>query len=236
MSSGEASQPTKDKFYEFKPFRVPKYRIEFQQAGKLADVPGYVWYTPAMLYLWGRYSETNLADAVQRHDLRIFWYRFDKPVFSGFTANGDPAWNHTLCAVQEEQWPKLVDSVLETVQFDIPNATLYQYALQKLTLPDPLTLDTQRLLLADHPTQLVHAFAVLTNERQIAFDTRNAQVSACPSVVRFKPDPLHVRAADRLFARSGLTQDQAFESYKQIMVQEQDENYQQRVSKQKESK
>jgi len=232
MTNGDLPKFKEDKFYTFQPFRVSKYRVEFQNAGKLADVPGYVWYTPAPLYLWGRYRETNLADAVQQHDIQIFWYRFDKPVFQGFTANGDPAWNHILWAAKEEQWSKLVDAILETVQFDIPNKLLYQYALQRLVLPDPLTHDVQRLLLLAHPKVTVHAFAVLSNTKQIAFDTRKP-VSHCPSVVQFKPDPLHTRAGQLLFLNDKLTQDRAFERYKEILMQTQDENYQEKVNEQR---
>lgn len=232
MADDKLPKPKEDKFYEFKPFRVAKYRIEFQNAGKLADIPGYVWYTPAPLYLWGRYQETNLADAVQQHDIQIFWYRFDKPIFSSFTAGGDPSWNHILWAAREDQWPKLVDAILETVQFDIPNKLLYQYALQTLTVPDPLTHDVQRLLLPAHPKVTIYAFAVLSNAKQIAFDTRKA-VPHCPSVVQFKPDPIHVRAGQLLFLNDKLTQDRAFERYKEILMQTQDEEYQQRINNQK---
>ncbi len=236
MADGDLPKLKEDKFYEFRPFRVPKYQIKFENAGKLADVPGYVWYTPAMLYIWGRYSETNLADAVQQHDIQIFWYRFDKPVFSGFAAGGDQAWNHILWAAREDQWQRLVDAILETVQFDIPGKRLYQYALQQLTIQDPLTLDNQRILLPSHPVQLVHAFAVLSNDRQVAFDTRKPGVQSCPGVVSFKPAPVHVQAANRLFGSADLTQDRAFERYKEILMQTQDEEYQQKVNQQKDQK
>lgn len=236
MADGDLPKLKEDKFYEFKPFRVPKYRIEFQSANQLADVPGYVWYTPAMLYIWGRYSETNLADAVQQHDVQIFWYRFDKPVFTGFGVGNDLSWNHILWAASEAHWPKLIDAILETVQFDIPGTKLYQYALQQLTIPDPLAWDNQRVLLPSHPTQLIHAFAVLSNDRQVAFDTRKPGMQTCPGVVSFKPDPIHVQAANRLFSINGLTQDRAFERYKEILMRTQDEEYQEKVNQQKDKR
>lgn len=220
------SKPKDDNFYEFKPFRVPKYRIEFQRAGKLDDVPGYVWYTPAALYLWGRYSDNNLSDLVQQHNLRVFWYKFDKPIFSGFTFNDDTSWNHVLWASSTEQWDKLVDGMLETVQFDIQNSKLYQYALQKLTIYDPLSVDVQLVVSDLIPTKQVHAFAVLSSERQYAFDVRKKDVRLLPSVSSFKPDPIHVTAARRLFSFPGLTQDKAFTRYKEILVSEQDLSYQ----------
>jgi len=221
-------RPENDKFYEFKPFRVPKYRVEFQRAVKLEDVPGYVWYTPAALYLWGRYSENNLADLVQRHSLQIFWYKFDKPIFNGFIVNADPSWNHTLWAVRADQWDKFVDGILETVQFDIPNAKLYQYALQQLTIYDPLSVDVQRIVSSATAIVKINAFAVLSNEQQYAFDTRKKDVQLIPYISSFKPNPLHVSAARQLFSSANMTQDKAFSRYKEILTSEQDSAYQQK--------
>ena len=227
MSGQLPPKPKSDKFYEFKPFRVPKYRIEFQRAGKLSDVPGYVWYTPAPIYIWGRYSEINLGDLVSQFDVQVFWYKFDKPIFQGFTVNGDPSWNHVLWAAREDQWKTIVDTILETVQFDVPNAKLYQYALQNLKIYDPLSVDTERLITPNTPVVDVKVFAVLSNDKQYAFDTRTEGLKTTPQIVTFKPSPLHVNAANKLFGDKTLTQDRAFEKYKQIMLNAQDSDYEQ---------
>lgn len=230
----ESPKLQKDKHYTFRPFRVPKYRIQFEQAGRLADIPDYVWYSPAAIYIWGRYSEVNLSDLVRETEAQIFWYRFDKPIFKGFTVRGDPGWNHTLWAAREDQWKKIYDTVLETVQFDIPNKRLYQYALQKLTIYDPLHVDTNRVLLQSTPKVEINAFAVLSNVGQYAFDTRKQDVRAQPHVVTFKPDKIHVNAAKRLFEDEKLTQDDAFERYKQIMLDAQDATFEQKWKEQDE--
>jgi len=211
-----------DRYYQFKPFRVPKYQVKFERAGGLDDIPGYIWYSPAAIYLWGRYSDVNLSDLVREHDSKIFWYKFEKPVFKGFTVNGDPAWNHTLWAAQEDQWKDIYDTILESVQFDIPNKRLYQYALQELPVYDPLSVDVNRVITQSTPKIKIHAFAVLSNVGQYAFDTRKQDVMVQPSVVTFKSSKLHMDAAKRLFAQKGLTQDDAFERYKQIMLEAQD--------------
>lgn len=203
-----------DKFYRFKSFRVPKYRIKFESAGKLADIGGYTWYTPASLYLWGQFTETNLAEIISREDIKVFWYKFDKPIFSHFGND----WDHILWAAADEDWPKIVEGVLETVQFDIPNKLLYQYALQKLTILDPLTVDKDRVVLSTTPHSQVHAFAVLSNQSQFAFDAKAGVVAGSrPGMRTYKPQSSHVRAADMLFRGSNLTQDDAFQRYKKIM-------------------
>lgn len=225
MSEQSAPKPKADKYYNFKPFRVPKYRVEFQRANQLTDVPGYVWYTPAPIYIWGRYSDINLGDLVQQFDIQIFWYQFDKPIFYGFTVNDNPSWNHVLWAAREDQWKKLVDGILETVQFDLPNSKLYQYALQSLKIYDPLATDVARLVTPKTPVIEIKAFAVLSNERQYAFDTRKENLMATPQIVTFKPNPIHVNAANKLFGDKNLNQDKAFERYKKILLAEQDGDY-----------
>ena len=224
----QPSKLEKDKHYTFRPFRVPKYQVKFERAGKLADIPGYVWYSPAAIYIWGRYSEVNLSDLVQQKDVKIFLYKFDRPIFKGFTVNGDAGWNHTLWAAREDEWAKIYNTVLETVQFDIPNKRLYQYALQKLTIYDPLHVDNNRVVLPSTPRINIQSFAVLSNVGQFAFDTRKADAMAQPGVVTFKPEKLHIAAAKRLFAQEGLTQDDAFNRYKQITLDDQDAVFEQK--------
>jgi len=223
--STDLPKPEKDKAYEFKPFRVPKYRIEFQNANKLSDIEGYVWYTPAIIYLWGRYSEVNLSDLVQRHDIKIFWYKFEKPIFQGLTVGGDPSWNHTLWASEKSKWIKLVDGILETVQFDTVAKKIYQYALQNLTVYDPLFADKKVLISQDAPTINLNIFAVLSNDRQYAFDTRDKSVKMLPQVNTFKPDKIHVAAANKLFSNINLTQEKAFENYRKILLDQQDQQF-----------
>jgi hypothetical protein len=97
--------------------------------------------------------------------------------------------------------------------------------LQQLTIYDPLSVDNKRIVSELTPTLKVHAFAVLSNDKQYAFDVRNKDVRLLPAVSSFKPDPLHVMAAQRLFSSPGMTQDKAFGRYKEILVSEQDADF-----------
>lgn len=221
MATPSDPKGVEDKFYEFKPFKVPKYQIKFKNAGSLSDIPGVVWYTPAALYAWGMFSDTNLSEIISREDLKVFWYKFDKPLFKSF----GPEWNHLLWAAKEDEWKKLVDGVLETVQFDIPNKLLYQYALQSVTILDPLNVDKERVIKPDTPEVSVHAFAVLSNTGQLAFDSKKQPKGTTPGMVLNKPDPRHVRAARMLFKEDKLTRDEAFDRYKTIMKRLEDAAY-----------
>jgi hypothetical protein len=210
-------QPKADKYYTLQPFRVPKYRVKFQNARRLTDVPGYVWYSPAALYLWGMYEEKNLADMVRAMNAKFFWYRFDFPIFSGLVSATDNAWNHTLWAAEETQWPQILDMVLETVQFNIPQQLLFQFALQQVEVYDPLSLDLSRAVLPSTPRTNVKFFAVQSNLQQYALELKGRDPHMPPAVRRFKPDKLHVAAARTLFRNPNLTQDNAFSSYREIL-------------------
>lgn len=227
--ASETPNLQQDKFYEFKPFRVPKYQIKFEKAGQLADIPGYTWYTPAALYLWGRFSEVNLSDIVQQDDIKIFWYKFAKPLFKNFHVGTDVSWNHTLWAAKETDWKKIADRVLESVQFDIATKSIYQYALQSLDICDPLFADNHSVLPVGFPSVTVYAFAVLSNNGQYAFDNRHK--SPVPGMVTFKPHKLHVTAAQKLFQDEKLTQEKAFERVKSVLLDEQDLEYKERANK-----
>lgn len=217
-----------DNLYEFKPFVVPKYRIKFERANKLSDIPGYVWYTPAAMYLWGRFTDINLSDIVKDADIKIFWYKFDQPIFRNFEAGADKDWNHTLWAAREDQWKYLVDRVLESIQFDIAKEIVYQYALQTITIYDPLNLDRNKLIKRDSPKIEVSAFAVLSNIGQCAFSPNPGNP---PGMSTFKPLPVHTRTAKRLFSLSNLNQDKAFQFMKAILSEEQEAEYQRKVEK-----
>lgn len=217
----EAPKQHSDDVYTFTPFRVPKFKVEFSRARGVSDVPGYTWYTPAALYLWGRFSETTLSDIVSKKNISIFWYQFEQPIFQYFQADSDKSWNHTLWAVKDEDKSGLVDGILESVQFDIPNRLLYQYAMQKLEIPDPLAVDKDKFVGPNTKKIEIMAFAVLSNHAQYAFNLRSSS-RGLPGMSKFPPDKLHTDAANRLFATPNLNTDKAFDVYKAIISEQQD--------------
>jgi hypothetical protein len=220
MAENQPINKVKEEFYEIKPFVVPKYQVKFKGATKLSDIEGYSWYSPAALYIWGRFSDVNLSDIIIKlPDLKFFWYRFEKPIFKGFSVGGDPSWNHALWAIETRLKDKFIDFVLSSVQLDIANKIVYNYALQEITIADPLTHDKSGLVLPTGPQTNIFFFAVLSNNNQIAFDTRKP-FTDLPHVVKFKPDPVHVNSAKKLFMMPGLNTDKAFDCYREILLAE----------------
>ena len=213
-----------DKEYHFKPEVVPKKRVVFSNVRSLAAVEKYVWYTPALVYLWGRFSDTPLTDIVQRVGSPVLWYRFDKPFFEGLEAGQDTSWNHILWGCPRESWDKFVDAVLETAQFDLSRRILYTYALQETQIYDPLTVDRDRLFVPDRTPRIkVGVFAVCTNKFQIAMSP-NAQLHK-PKPIRLEPDKTVKRLALQFFATGNLTEENAFGRYKQFLLQANDAEF-----------
>ena len=214
METPSNPKENKDKNYTFKPFRVPKYQIKFTNAKELGNVDDMVWYTPAALYLWGHFTDVTLSEIISRKELKIFWYKFDKPIFKNFGTG----WDNLLWAAKAEDWNDFVKNVLEIVQFDIENRLLYQYALQELSILDPLSVDTERIASSKTPKIAIKAFAVLSNMGQMAFNLKaNNPKGSLPGMSLFKPDPLHVNAADHLFKDKNINTEDAVSLYKSIM-------------------
>ncbi len=219
----------KDNYYIHQAFRVPKYRIQFENASSLGDVGDqYTWFSPAVIYRYGRFTDVNLSDLIQILDFKIFYYQFDKPIFTRFGGE----WDHLLWAMESEKWVKFCDKLLEIIQIDIPNKLVYQYAMQEFEIWDPLFSDKNSGILDRRsPKCAVNMFVVLSNRLQLAFDTKNTLLER-PGVLRYPPSDVHVKAAKKLFSyKKELTQDKAFERYRKIMLAAQDAKYKAEVEK-----
>lgn len=214
-----------DRAYHFRPEVVPKKRIAFSGVRTLAAVEKYVWYTPSLMYLWGRFSDTPLTDIMHRVGGKVLWYRFDRPLFRGLEAGIDSSWNHILWAYPRDEWDKFADSVLETAQFDIKARMLYTYALQEIQVYDPISVDANRMFVPGRTPRIkIGVFAVRTNRYQIVFPAA-APETQLPAPARSKPDKSLVRLADRFFADATLTDDTAFERYKVFLLQQEDAEF-----------
>lgn len=215
--------------YEFKPFTVPKYKIQFSNVKRLSNLSQYVWYTPAPIYLWGRYTDINLSDIMAEYELKIYWYRFNRPIFKGLELNQDPAWNHTLWAADKETWAKLTNGILESVQFDVEAKKLYNYALQELVIMDPLQMDQSGIVTKQTDQLKIHAFCPITNKNQIAFSPNRKNFIELPHICSIKPTKRSLYLATRLFENPNLTQDNAFDLYKKLLELEADLSYENKI-------
>jgi hypothetical protein len=229
-------EPAKESYYELRPARAPKYKVEFQGAGQLSDVTGYKWFSPAAMYLWGQFTDLQLQDLMSRHNLVIYWHAFQNPVLAGFSFNGDKSWNHTLWAVAEDKWDPLVDSVLEAMMVDRDTKTVTGFALQYLTVVDPLFADKRVVLSADAPRTTIGYFAVLTDKYQLAFTRREYPLGQIPQVRTLPAATYKRRVAGSVYSGTRLTTDKVFERYKHELIREGEADFRQKWEKLKNDK
>jgi hypothetical protein len=201
--------------YHVKTQVVAKRRIAFQNVKTLRAVEKYVFYTPAILYLWGRFSDTPLTDILTHVDVPILWHRFDKPLFSGLATPLDASWNQILWACPRDKWDAFSEAVLETAQLDLAAHTIYTYTLHTIDVFDPISVDRERLVIPDRTDRIVaHVFAVSTNKFQL--ELRKPKTGTTPAVVRLPPAPEFVRAAERFFATPFASEADALRRFKLI--------------------
>ena len=215
-----------DKEYHFKKEVVPKRKVTFGGTLRsLAAADKYVWYTPALMYLWGRFSDTPLIDITRRTNCPILWYRFDEPIFRGLELGPDNSWNYMLWACPREHWDGLVDGVLETAQFDLPKRLLYTYALQVTKVYDPLVVDRQKFFIPGVTATLdINVFAVCTNKHQIVFRSES-KPGVSPAPIRVAPERSLRRLAAQFFSDPDLTSDNAFGRYKDFLLRQNDAEF-----------
>jgi hypothetical protein len=218
-------KPQQDKYYELKSARVPKYRVKFEGAYQLSDVPGYVWFSPAAIYLWGAFTDAQLYDVLENQPgIKFFWYTFDRPVFDSFKVGDDTGWDHTLWAVSAENWAGFVDRMLEMALMDSKREAICTYALQSLTLIDPLFSDKKSIVSRTTPSVTVYSFAVLTSKHQIAFTKLDWRAGVLPKIGRMAAGPRERRLARKLYSSRTRSAD-LFDRYKQELLLEGEQDY-----------
>ena len=213
-----------DEQYEHKPFRVPKYRARFDGFKNLSDVPNLTWFTPAMLYRWGRFSDLQLSDVVTRLDLKIFWYTFNRPIFRGLEIANDAGWNHTLWAVEQPKWNQLVDEIVSMIQVNTQEKCVLYYAMQELEIFDPLRLDDVRLVSPAVPRMQIGAFAVQTDKFRLAFLPPALDGSTLPMPRRLKPQAARVIETRKILASRNDTSS-VFEACRRSLLETQDAEF-----------
>lgn len=203
--------------YHVRPRRISKKRVEFRGVRTLKSVERYVFYSPAMLYLWGRFSDTPLTDILSRVDVPILWHRFEKPLFRGLVSGLDASWNHVLWACPRDRWEEFSFAVIETAQVDTKRHVVYTYAVQEVTIYDPISIDNAVIFRPNETDRIqVQIFAVVTNKHQIAFSP-TTKPHELPIATRFRPEGEFVRIADEFFAQPFKDENDALRRFRVIM-------------------
>ncbi len=192
--SGEAGK--KSEQYTLAAQVVPKYQLKFKGSGTVKDHSEYAWFTPALLYLWGSFTDVQLYDVVTRRDIQIFWYKFQKPIFKNIPG----AWSQALWACKADKWDDFCSDVLEVVALDARRKTYMEYALQRISVMDPLQADSS---LVTDPSAVslvdIGVFAVRSNKFELAIMPDNSSPFSLPACQTLKPTKSIVNLSADLF-------------------------------------
>lgn len=205
---------------------VKKYQLPVGLARGLHEMAGdFAFFTPAPLYLYGRFRDAPLADyaaAVLPADVRFYYHKFSSGVFSGLDApsNGDRDWNCVLWAVHTRFWPSFADWMVSLALTYGDVGEIAGVGLQEFTVPDPLAVDKAVVLSGAIPTVTVAAFGINGSRVRYAFERDG--VLGVPRLRRYNPDPemrvfaaalyggcnpVNARAVYRRIAKEGRNED-----------------------------
>jgi len=199
--------------------RVAKYRFTTGNAESLASMESdYAFFTPAALYLHGRFTDMYLADFIQdfASDCKFLWHKFRYPLFRGLEdADKAPDWNFVLFAVERGYWEAFCAFINTITVSDSNRKQLWRYGTQDLIVTDPVALEQSMLLSATTPPLKVTAFGVDAGHFRAAFDP-GLNVLTDPPRLRFYPpaDDIEVFAEAHFAGKNPL---HAQERFRRIM-------------------
>lgn len=157
--------------------RFPKSKLNVSGSSALADmVKDYVFFTPAVLYLYGGLSDLAWIDLVKQRNsaFRIFHHKFQAPLFNGLELRiggqlVDSDWNHVLWAVETPVWFEIQRWLTNIVLVDYGTKFVVRYQYHELAVPDALALErTGRVSFFN-----IGCFGVTTTQRTIYLESVN---------------------------------------------------------------
>jgi hypothetical protein len=191
---------------------MQKSLMGFGYAKCLADLKAWRFFTPALLYLYGRFTDRVLSDfSAECPDALFLQHTFDEPLFYGLGAlygvdvppercgitlvdDRPLAWNFHLWAIQAKFYPQFENFMLGVTAVDTPGGRVYRTAVQDIMIQDPLaaTSDLRPVRAA------VHVFCVDGSDKVLALDAATATLKVWPP-----------RPVNRQYIRAVIAQDTA---------------------------
>ena len=168
---------------------------------KLSDVSNdFVFWTPALLYMYGRLTDAVLQEAMAaaNEEIPLLYTTFGVKLFSGLEdVGGDSGWNYTLFLCPKEQWGHLENYLCGAVMYNTYDEHVCKYAIQDVVLLDPLVV-----LPSSEEVVAVNVFGVLSNFGVYSLRTDNA--GSPPQLVKNPADAFCVSLANSLFKQENM--------------------------------
>lgn len=183
---------------------VKKEPLRLGRANSLLELAEeYAFFTPAVLYLYGRFRDAPLADFLHMFpDAKLYYRKFDRPIFRGLEApsNKNPDWNFVLWAVHTSYWRPLCDFLVSLTFTYEDESALAGVGEQQLSVIDPLAADLSVLYRNDLPQLTVTAFGLNGSRFRAAFEAGTGSIVSPPRLRFYGPDPRMVRFAQAIYS------------------------------------
>lgn len=166
--------------------RVDKLPLPLGAAAALSELESdFVFFSPAMLYISGCFSDAIWIDLQKRMNARLelYHYKFNTQIFDGLlTRSGDRAWNYVLWAARKHQWQDIVGWVVSTVITDLDSKQALMFGEQDVVILDPLASDKKSLTVT---RSTVSAFGLKYVKESYLLEEHPVR----PYLKKFPPDP-----------------------------------------------
>ncbi len=172
---------------------IKKYPLRLGNAKSLLEMSDeYTFFTPAILYLHGRFRDAPLADFTYMlaPDCKFYFHRFAKPIFRGLVAlsNGNADWNYVLWAVPKQHWDALAAWLVSVTLTYEDEKMVAGIGEQELRIVDPLAVDKNVIWHNGIPTMTVYAFGINSSRCQAGLAVSPSIITEPPRLVLKEPD------------------------------------------------
>lgn len=174
----------------------------------------FVFYTPALLYLYGGFDNAILLDFMEQYKFKCVFHYFHSQtrLFQVLDTPGDSQWNHCLFAVEVVHWLPFREFMQSVVLANRSRGHVICVGSQELEIVDPLAIAGKVVLPEPLPLATVVAFGVNGNKGAVAFGPGTHPLTDPPKVAFHEPQQEAVVYSEALL--SGANPHDAVEKWK----------------------
>lgn len=205
--------------------RLRKYEFKPGRARSLAELAGdYAFFTPAVLYLHGRFRDAPLADFVYTvaPDCKFYYKKFRRALFRGLDApNGDVDWNFALWAVPRHHWDAFSAWMVGITLTYEDTREVAGIGEQILEVADPIAAELATVWHPGTPAVTVAAFGINGSRFRAGFVPGENVLMDPPRLEFFRPEGGMKVFADALYTGSNPLDARAYHRWRESLREEQ---------------
>jgi len=198
---------------------LQKYELRLGKAKSLCELAAdFVFFTPAVLYLKGRFIDAPLADFVymMAPDCKFYFKKFGRPVFRGLTApNGDVDWNFVLWAIPKHHWEAFSAWMVGITLTYADTKEVAGIGEQRFEVVDPLAADRASVWHSGLPHLPVAAFGINGSRFKAGFVLGENVLMDPPRLTMFSPEGDMKVFADALYGGNNPLDARAYHKWKE---------------------